>query len=147
MPNLCPKNHDKDLVGITKQRRCRECERVRLRKQAQNRRRTTKTRFRYPDPPSRVKPATDGLEAEYGPVPDLVPDAEWYDAVIVDRVLGKQRPGRRPYLLEWAEIFRRQPRAGITDEEIGDLIGVRFDAVSAIRKALDERRTLVLAAE
>lgn len=138
MPNLCPKNHDKDVVGITKQRRCRECERAWNRVREQYRRERTKTPLRYPHPRKRVKPVTDGLEALYGPVPDLVPDSEWFDEVIVSRALNKQPTGRAPFVLEWAEIFRRQPRSDITDEELAHVAGTTFGRVSKIRGSLVE---------
>lgn len=145
MPNLCPKGHDKDEVGVTKWRRCRQCERERLRTARQERRKRTKAPFRYPNPPKRVKPVTDGLEALYGPVPDLVPDADWFDEVIVDRVLSHQRPGRRPYPLEWAEIFRRMPALDITDAGVAEVCGISLDRLGRLRGELNERRSFVLA--
>lgn len=134
MENLCPKGHDKNKVGITKWRRCRACERVRLQKKAQKLRDERRTTFRYPLSTKRVKPARDGLEAEYGPVPDLVPDEEWYDEVIVIRALSKQPTGRLPYPLEWAEIIRRMPRAEVLDEDVAEATGTTVGKVSKMRE-------------
>jgi hypothetical protein len=135
MPDLCPKNHDKMIVGVTKWRRCRECERVRLRKQARERRTRPQPKIRYPNPGKRVRPVTDGLEAEYGPVPDLVPDVRWFDEVIVVRALAKRPTGRRPYPLEWAEIIRRMPRTELTDEEVAEVTGITTNWLDKIRRA------------
>lgn len=133
MANMCPKGHDKDLVGVTRWRRCRECERVRLRESAQKRRDRAKEVFRYPEPETRVKPVTDGFEGQYGPVPDLIPDEDWFDEVIVIRALNKQACGRSPYPLEWAEIIRRMPRADVVDEDVAQATGVTAKYVSDMR--------------
>lgn len=133
MPDLCPKNHDKTIVGVTKWRRCRECERVRLRKATQDRRTRSKAGLRYPRPKKRVQPVTDGLEAEYGPVPDQVPDSKWFDEVIVDRALNKQPTGRTPYPLEWAEILRRMMRAEVTDEDVAQAARITVQHMTVLR--------------
>jgi hypothetical protein len=145
MPNLCPKNHDKDIVGVTPQRRCRECQKEWNRLGAQRRRARAKTQFRYPKPQPRVKPATDGYEDLYGPVPDLVPDAEWFDEVIVLRALNKEATGRTPYPLEWAEIIRRMPRADVIDADVADATGTTVEYVSRMRGDLNDRRSFLLA--
>lgn len=49
----------------------------------------------------------DGLEGEYGPVPEFVPEREWFDHVAVDRAVSGVRPvGRRLTPLEGAEVTR-----------------------------------------
>jgi hypothetical protein len=51
--------------------------------------------------------AVDGLEPEYGPVPEFVPERAWYDQVAVDRILSGSRPvGRRLTPLETKEVLR-----------------------------------------
>lgn len=62
----------------------------------------------------------DGWEDLFGPVPDPVPNAEWFDEVIVIRALNKQRTGRNPYPLEWAEIFARLPRSEAQVEDLAE---------------------------
>lgn len=104
--SLCKNGHDKAVVGITKQRTCRKCKRDSNLVQ-QRARRAGQTSRRYARAETRVAPALDGLEAEYGPVPALVPDHEWYDRVIVDRALTGHVTKRTPYPLEQAEIVRR----------------------------------------
>lgn len=104
--NLCKRGHDKDVVGITEQRVCRQCKRE-LNRVAQRARRAGRTSRGYVRAPTRVAPVLDGLEAQYGPIPDLVPDHEWYDHVIVDRALTGHATGRPPYPLEQAGIVRR----------------------------------------
>lgn len=133
MPNLCKRNHDKDIVGVTKWRKCRQCERDRNRIAAQERRNGTRPIPGYLVPDKRVKPVSDGLEAEYGPIPDLVPNSEWFDEVIVARALNRVRCGRSPYPLEWAEIIRRMPRAEVTDEDVAFSTGTTAKVVSLIR--------------
>jgi hypothetical protein len=135
MPDLCPKNHDKAVVGVTKWRRCRQCERERLRKAAQNRRTRPQPKIRYPKTGRRVAPVTDGLEAEYGPVPALVPNKDWFDEVIVVRALAKRPTGRRPYPLEWAEIIRRMPRTELTDEQVAEVTGVTTNYLDKLRRS------------
>lgn len=60
----------------------------------------------------------DGFEDLFGPVPEPVPNSEWFDEVIVIRALNKQTTGRNPYPLEWAEIFERMPRSEVTVEDL-----------------------------
>lgn len=104
--SMCKNGHDRAKVGITKNRGCRQCKRD-ANKASQQRRRTGEPRRSYARTGARVKPDTDGFEALYGPVPDLVPDHEWYDEEIVSRVLLGIPAGRRPFLLEQIEIVRR----------------------------------------
>lgn len=61
----------------------------------------------------------DGWEDDYGPVPNRVPDKEWYDRVVVLRALSAQRTGRWPTPPEWRDIFKRQQVNGTTDDELG----------------------------
>lgn len=86
------------------------------------------------DPYRGRRQAPDGLEAEYGPVPPKVPDKEWYDTVIVSRVLNKENPGRNPYRLEWAEIVKRMDRAGLTPHQVADIVGVTERYVQDLRR-------------
>lgn len=54
----------------------------------------------------------DGWEDEFGPVPLRVPQTQWYDEVVVLRLLNGENVGpRRPYRLEWAEFFKRNKTA------------------------------------
>lgn len=68
------------------------------------------TKQRERDRRRRGKPpvlVVDGLEGEYGPVPEFVPEREWFDQVAVDRKVSGVRPvGRRLTPLESKEVAR-----------------------------------------
>lgn len=52
-------------------------------------------------------PVSDGLEDEFGQVPEHVLDRDWYDQVAVDRtVQGHREVGRRLTPLELVEVIR-----------------------------------------
>lgn len=83
--------------------------------------------------------ARDGFEDYYGPAPARVPNSEWYDEVIVIRALNHQRTGRKPYPLEWQEIFRRESRwEGITNETLSEATGANQDTITRLRGAYVE---------
>lgn len=82
----------------------------------------------------REEAAKDGYEDLYGPVPPRVPNHEWYDEVIVVRALNRQKTGRKPYRLEWAEIFRRESRwEGVTNETLAEATGMNQDTITRFR--------------
>lgn len=68
----------------------------------------------------------DGWESDLGPCPPRVPNRDWFDHVIVDRVLHGHTSGRAPYPLEWAEIFKRTDK---TYHELSNLTGIGWEAV------------------
>lgn len=55
--------------------------------------------------PARNRPKTDGFEALYGPVPSFIPQGEWLDPIVVERVLAGHSGGRRPYVREIRAIL------------------------------------------
>ena len=55
---------------------------------------------------ARARPAPDGLEAEFGPVPARVPERDWFDHVAVLRALSGASVGRRLSPLEKTEVDR-----------------------------------------
>ena len=77
---------------------------------------------------------TDGLEDEYGPVPARVRDRDWYDEVIVLRVLNQEAPGRNPYRLEWEQIVKRMDLAQLSAAEVADVVGVTERYVMDLRR-------------
>jgi hypothetical protein len=80
----------------------------------------------------------DGFEDLFGPVPDPVPNAEWFDEVIVIRALNKQRTGRNPYPLEWAEIFSRLPRSEATVEDLAESTALTLGYVHILKGRYDD---------
>lgn len=76
----------------------------------------------------------DGWEDEFGPAPIRALDREWYDEVIVTRALNRERCGRRPYRLEWAEITRRMDNSRVTEEDVALSTGVTISYVSDRRR-------------
>jgi hypothetical protein len=73
----------------------------------------------------------DGFEDEFGDKPPLANNADWFDRVIVDRVLfGGRAPGRMVYPLEQKEIVTSTAASLMTMEEIGRRSGVTKDTVS-----------------
>jgi hypothetical protein len=72
----------------------------------------------------------DGLEPEYGPVPARVPNTEWYDEVIVIRLLSGIPTGRYPCRLEWEAFFARNTKA--TFREVVHATGLKPETVTSI---------------
>lgn len=131
--NLCPKGHDKNIVGLSG-RRCAQCKRD-SNKEAARRRRANRKALPPVVVVPRVKPETDGLEALYGPVPDLVPDSEWYDYVIPDRVLSGRKAGRVPTPLEFKEIIQRMSPYFHVQSDLAELAGVSTQTFSDVKAA------------
>ena len=50
-------------------------------------------------------PKTDGWEDIAGRKPAKVPNRDWYDQVVVDRILAGRDPGRSPYRLETLAVL------------------------------------------
>lgn len=122
----CPRGHDKREVGVTKDRQCKECKNQTNREY--NRRKKRAGGVYVPVAQATRPTGPDGFEDEYGPVPDFVPNSEWYDEVIVVRALTGYPTGRRPYKLEQAEIVRRM--VGKDQAEIAHWCGVSESTMS-----------------
>ena len=86
------------------------------------------------DPDRWRRQPPDGWEDLYGPVPPKARDNEWYDEVIVLRVLNKEKPGRNPYRLEWEDIVKRMKVSQITASEVAEVVGVTERYVMDLRR-------------
>lgn len=78
-PEWCVNSHDRTVVGVNGKRECRQCarDRAQLRRDQEGR-----------------KPAPDGWEDEFGPVPARRGNHIWVDRVILERWLSDQELGR-----------------------------------------------------
>jgi hypothetical protein len=105
---------------------CRECLKA-------NRKRYKKSRtdrgLRLPPSRDTYRQAPDGWESDYGPVPDRVPNQEWYDEVIVRRALLGYSTGRIPHRLEQIDIVNGMT-PGMTAPWIAQWCGVEPKTVS-----------------
>lgn len=91
-PLKCVNGHDKAREGTSSRGHCLRCHR--------ERERVRKAEIKAFNTP-------DGFEAEFGPKPERVDYADWYDQVAVDREVSGVRPvGRRLTPLEGAEVER-----------------------------------------
>lgn len=75
----------------------------------------------------------DGWEDEYGPVPEPVDWHEWFDEVVVLRLLNKEPVGRRPTPLEWAEFFKRN--RFVNCGEAAEVTGLNPEYVGQLSRA------------
>lgn len=76
----------------------------------------------------------DGWEDEFGPVPLKERDRDWYDRVVVHRVLNQEAPGRRPFYREWAEIIGKMQARGLSAMEVARVVGVSEWYVNLMRR-------------
>lgn len=95
-----------------------------------NGRRRCKTARNEADP--RKAPMPDGWEDEFGPAPRRVMEKDWYDEVVVLRLLNRIPVGRRPTQLEWEAFFTRN--RFVTAQEAARVSGLNSDYLGPLAK-------------
>ena len=108
----------------------RRNERLRARRAAEPKR-PGRRGFRYRD----RRQAPDGWEDEFGPVPIKALDSEWYDQVLVDRILNGEPAGRRPHRLEWDVIAGYLAAGHLEAADVARNAGVSLHYVCDLRRA------------
>ena len=74
----------------------------------------------------------DGLEDLYGPVPNQVPDEEWYDEVVVLRAVNQRVIGRYPTRPEIKAITARTSHLSL--DEVARVTGAKLRTVQEWRE-------------
>lgn len=111
--------------------RCRTRRNERQRAQrAANPAKQARRGFRYRD----RRQAPDGWEDEFGPVPIKALDAEWYDQVLVNRILNGEPAGRRPFRLEWDVIAAHLAAGRLEPADVARDAGVSIAYVCDLRR-------------
>jgi hypothetical protein len=122
--NLCKRGHDKDVTGTNTQGWCRVCknENKRVHSKAHPRFRNNWPKLPYVKATTRAQLVPDGLEDEFGALPEPGKVSDWHDWVVVSRILQGISPGRTPYPSEIREVLRRNKI--MSQQELARVSGV-----------------------